>query len=173
MTRAGVVRLRENLKRNARATATVKSPGLFAMPVDEAQELSSGTCIPAKNTQHRARDHRDAALVNTSRCHALVRSIDDHPDSPRLQDLIDAASDLRCEFFLNLKTSRIAIDHSCELADTDNLGGGQVAHVSSADDRRHVVFAVRFEFDVAQDDHFVITLDLLEGTSQIFGGIAG
>src|SRR5580698_796212 len=42
----------------------------------------------------------------------------------------------------------------------------------AADDRRHVVLAERFEGDVAQYDHLVVTLDLLERTAQVVPGVA-
>ena len=40
-----------------------------------------------------------------------------------------------------------------------------------ADDRRHVMFAVRFEMDVAQDDYFVVALDFLKRPLEIRDGI--
>ena len=36
-----------------------------------------------------------------------------------------------------------------------------------ADDRRHVVFAMRLELDVAQHDHFVVAADFLEGAREV------
>src|SRR5258707_1796580 len=39
--------------------------------------------------------------------------------------------------------------------------------MNAADDRRHVMFAMRFETDVAQQHHFVITGHFLEGPQQI------
>jgi len=38
--------------------------------------------------------------------------------------------------------------------------------VGAADDRRHVVLAVRLEADVAQQHHLIVALDLLEGALQ-------
>jgi hypothetical protein len=35
-----------------------------------------------------------------------------------------------------------------------------------ADNRRHMMFAVRFELDVPQDNHFVIAVDLFESAAQ-------
>src|SRR5207302_1223321 len=40
-----------------------------------------------------------------------------------------------------------------------------------ADDRRNVVLAMRFEADVLEDDHLVVTIDLVEGTLQQLDGI--
>ena len=48
---------------------------------------------------------------------------------------------------------------------------GQVTHVRAADDRRHVVFAMALELDVAQHDEFVVALDFLEGARQVLLGI--
>ena len=41
------------------------------------------------------------------------------------------------------------------------------------DNRRHVMFAVRFERNIAQDDQFVIAFDFLEGALQELDRILG
>src|ERR1700694_3109813 len=43
--------------------------------------------------------------------------------------------------------------------------------MSTADDRRHVMLAVGFEPDIAQQHNFVVAADLLEGSLQILPGI--
>ena len=43
--------------------------------------------------------------------------------------------------------------------------------MNAADDRCDVMLAVRFEPDVAQQDHFIVASDFLEGAVKIFAGI--
>ena len=43
----------------------------------------------------------------------------------------------------------------------------------AADDRRHVMLAVRGEFDVAQHDHLVVTGNFFEGAAQFLARIFG
>src|SRR4051812_44808019 len=100
--------------------------------------------------------------MDAARRHALMYGVDYDGHTPWLQDIVDATSDLRREFFLNLEASRIAIDDTRELADSHDLVRWKIAHVSSADDGSHVVFAMGFELDISQHDHLVITLDLFE-----------
>ncbi len=81
--------------------------------------------------------------------------------------------DLRGEFLLHLETAREAVDHARQLADPDDPIARQIADVRAPDDGRHVMLAERFERDVAQHDHLVVALDLLEGAAQIGAGIGG
>src|SRR3546814_20867080 len=75
-------------------------------------------------------------------------------------------------FFFKQKTAyemRIS-DWSSDVCSSDL---GQVADVGLADDRRHVVFAVALELDVAQHDHLVVAGNLLEGALQVLARIVG
>ena len=100
-----------------------------------------------------------------------MRGVDDHADTARLEHHVDAVGDLRGQFLLHLEAPRIRIDDTRELADADDLVGRQVADMGAADDRRHVVFAERFEFDVAQHDHLVVAGHLLERAAQVVGRV--
>jgi hypothetical protein len=91
--------------------------------------------------------------------------VDHDPDAARFENVVDARGDLRGELLLHLKAARITVDDARELADADDPIGGQVSHMGVADNRRHVVLAKRFETNIAQHHHFIVTLDLLEGTS--------
>ena len=84
-----------------------------------------------------------------------------------LQHVVDAAGDFGRHLFLHLEAAREDVDHAGQLADADDLAGRQVTHVGAADDRRHVVLAVRFELDVAQHDHLVVAAGLLERAAQV------
>jgi hypothetical protein len=66
-----------------------------------------------------------------------------------------------------LEAPRESIHHARELADADHALSGQIAHVRAADDGCHVMLAEGFERDVAQHDHLVVSLDLLEGAPQV------
>ena len=79
--------------------------------------------------------------------------------------------DLRGHLLLHLEAAREDVDHARELADADDLVGRQVADMGAADDRRHVVLAVRLELDVAQHDHLVVAADFLEGAAQVLARV--
>ncbi len=109
--------------------------------------------------------------MDAARGHAFVRADHDHADATRLQHLLDAARDLRGHFFLDLEAARIGFDHAREFRDPDHCTIGDVADVGLADDRRHVVLAMAFVFDVAQHDHLVVAGDFLEGALEVVLGI--
>ena len=141
--------------------------------VYELQEFRPGPGIFAESARHVARDHGDRPFVYPARRHAFVRRIDDDPHPPRLQHLLHATGGLGGHFLLHLGTSRKTLDDPCKLADTDDLVGRQVTDMRAADDRRHVMLAVRFELDVSQHDHLVIAGHFLKGAAQILAGIDG
>jgi hypothetical protein len=97
---------------------------------------------------------------------ALVRRLADDGHAARLQDLLQRVGDLRRQLLLDLQAMGIGIDHTGELADADHALVRQVADMNPADDRHHVMLAVRLEPDVAQRHDFVVALDLLEGPLQ-------
>ena len=127
----------------------------------------------AERAEHLAGDHRHAALVDAARGHALVHRLDHDADAARLQHVVDAAGDLGRHLLLDLEATREDVDDARELRDADHLGRRQVAHVGPADDRRHVVLAVRLELDVAQHDHLVVAGHLLERAAQVVAGVDG
>jgi hypothetical protein len=65
----------------------------------------------------------------------------------------------------------VDVHHPRELADADDATLRDIGHPGAADDRRHVVLAMAFEANAAQDDHLVIAFDLLKGLLQDFGRI--
>jgi hypothetical protein len=64
---------------------------------------------------------------------------------------------------LDLQSFREHLDQARQLGNADHAVARQVADVDAADDRRHVMFAVRLEADVAQHHDLVVTAGLLEG----------
>src|SRR5690606_26769395 len=129
--------------------------------------------VVAEGAEHLRGHHAHAALVHAAGGHALVRADDHHAHAARLQHPLDAARDLRGHLLLHLEAARVGVHHPRELADADDLAIGQVADVRLADDRRHVVLAVRLELDVAQHDHLVVAGDLLEGAGEVLVRIQG
>jgi hypothetical protein len=60
-----------------------------------------------------------------------------------------------------------------ELADADDLVAREVGDRRLADDRRHVMLAVRLEGDVLEKHDLVVATDLLEGAAEMHGGVLG
>jgi hypothetical protein len=95
-----------------------------------------------------------------------MHGVDDDADTLRLQHGFDALCDLGRQLLLHLESTGEGIHDPCQLADPDDLVVRQITDVCLADDGRHMVFAMRFEVDAAQDDHLVVSLDLLERALQ-------
>ena len=85
--------------------------------------------------------------------------------------LPDRVGDLRGQPLLHLEAAGEAVKHPRELADPDHLVVRQVGDRRLADDRRHVVLAVRLERDVLQQHDLVIAADFLEGAAKMLRGI--
>src|SRR3546814_10341611 len=67
-------------------------------------------------------------------------------------------------------------DWSSDVCSSDLADDAVVRHVGDvrlADDRRHVVLAVGFKADVAQQHHLVVAFDFLEGALQEVEGVHG
>ncbi len=75
----------------------------------------------------------------------------------------DRVGDPRRHLLLDLQAAGVDLDNPGELADADDPTIGQVADVSLADDRHHVVLAMALERDVLEHDDLVVAADLLEG----------
>src|SRR3546814_3854197 len=74
------------------------------------------------------------------------------------------SSDLH--LLLDLQPPGIGLDDAGKLADADDPLIRQIGNMRLADDRDHVVLAMRNEADVAQHDHLVVAVGLLEGALQ-------
>ena len=70
---------------------------------------------------------------------------------------------------LRLQAVRKDVDDAGDLRQADHLAIRQVADMRLADDRHHVVLAMRDELDVLDDDHVVIAGDFLEGAAELVG----
>src|SRR5690242_6402340 len=101
----------------------------------------------------------------------MMRRPDDHSYALRTKDIVNGIGDLRRHLFLALQAPGIDVHDPGRLGDTDHAAIWNIGDPRPADDRRHVMLTMAFEADVAQYDHFGITLDLLEGLCQHFGRI--
>jgi len=142
-------------------SATLLATGRVRAP-DDAEKFSARARIGSEVPKQLTRDHRDAVLTHTTRCHAMMRCLDDHADAFRLEHILNAMGDLCGHGFLYLQAARECLDNTGEFADADNVAIRQVANVGPADDRRHVVLAMRLELDISQDNHFIVAVDFIE-----------
>ncbi|CRH70678.1 Uncharacterised protein [Chlamydia trachomatis] len=77
-------------------------------------------------------------------------------DSLGVKNLVDGVRDLRGQAFLNLGTTRVAFDDTCELRQASDLATARnITDVCPTVEREQVVFADRVEGDVANQDKFV------------------
>lgn len=105
--------------------------------------------------------------MDAASCHALVRCFDNDADALRLQNVLNAIRNLSGQFFLHLKTASKCLDHARKFADADDLIFWQVTDVRFANNRRHMMFAMRFKRDITEYDHLVVAFDLFEGAFKV------
>jgi len=141
------------------------------MVVDQRHELTPGSGIAPESPKHLAGHHCNTGFVNAAHCHALVRGFHDHADTLRCENVIYGVCNLSSQFFLDLQTFGIGFHHPCKFTDADNSIAGQISNMSTANDRQHVVLAMRLKPNVTKDDHLVITFDFFEGFLEIPDGI--
>ena len=79
----------------------------------------------------------------------------------------DSGDDVVGQGLLVLQAAGEDFNHSGQLGDADHLFTGQIGDRGLAQERREVVLAVALDLDVAQDDHVVIALHVLEGAAQL------
>jgi hypothetical protein len=91
-----------------------------------------------------------------------VAGLDDDRDAARLQHVVDRVGDLRRQLLLDLQPARIGIHDPRKLADADDAPVRQIGDVRAPDDRHHVVLAMAFHPDVAEQNDLVVAVNLLE-----------
>jgi len=99
--------------------------------------------------------------------HTVMHAFDDHANTLGLEHVLDTVGDLRRHGLLYLQAPGERFYDPCQFADADHFPIGQITHMNFAYDRSHMVFAVRLETDVAQDDHLIVAIDLIERAPQI------
>src|SRR3954471_24951844 len=77
-----------------------------ALDVETGHELMARSRIVAKTTEHPARHHAGAVLVNPAGRHAAVRGLDDDGDSLGPQNFLDHVRDLGRQALLDLQPAR-------------------------------------------------------------------
>src|SRR5262245_5775442 len=145
--------------------------GRATLQVDGRQELLTGHYLGPECSQHTAGYHRHVGFMYSSGGHAFVRGFYHHAHSKRLEYAVEARGDLGGHFLLNLKPFRIDVHETDKLGNSHNPLARQIADVNAADDRRYVVFAMRFEPDVAQQDDLVVAGDFFAGPLQVLARI--
>ncbi len=110
----------------------------------------------AKCAEHGAGNGLAVLLFDAAHLHAEVASFDDDADALRRNFFFDGLGDLACHAFLNLQATREHIYKARDFAESENFLAGQVSDVGFAEKRKDVVFAKAEEFDVLDDDHFVV-----------------
>src|SRR5262249_57999801 len=108
----------------------------------------------------------DIGFLHAADRHALMYGLDHHRHALRLQRLVDGLGDLRRHGLLGLQAPGEHLDHAGKLGDTDDAVGREISYMRLADERDHVMFAMRMQLDIAQHYDVVITGDLVEGAGQ-------
>ena len=101
------------------------------------------------------------------RCSAS--SITATPRGP--QRLVDGVGDLRRQALLRLQAAGEDVDDAGELRQPDDALRRVVGDVRLADERHHVVLAMRLERDVAHEHDVVVAADFLEDPVEDLGGL--
>ena len=97
-------------------------------------------------------------LLDATHLHAHMLTLNDYGYAERVESLLDALFDLRGETLLHLETASESIDDTRELAEPSDVVAWDVADMSLAEEREHVMFAHRIHFDVLDDNHLLILL---------------
>ena len=95
-------------------------------------------------------------FLNAAHLHAQMAGFDDYADALRSDFFLDRFRDLAGHAFLNLQPPREHIDQARDFAEAKNALLRQIGHVSLAEERKNMVFAKAEEFDVLDDDHFIV-----------------
>ena len=85
---------------------------------------------------------------------------------PGASAVLDRVGDLGGQCFLRLQALGENLDDAGELRQSDDAAFRDVGDVRDADERRDVVLAMALDADVAQHDHVVVAVDVLEGAVQ-------
>src|SRR6266567_819655 len=85
-----------------------------------------------------------------------MAGFDHYADALWLDYLLDGLGDLGGETFLNLQATGKQFDEARNLAEADDAAIGDVGDVDLAEEREQVVLAEAEDFDVFDDDHFIV-----------------
>ena len=160
-----------NAIRRSRISTAAETVVLVAYRRSRRSACRSSPATRAGSTDRRGRRRACgwspcyARLVDAARRHALVRALDDHRDAlGRSTSSIVLAICAVIFSWICRRWHRPRQRASFEIPTTRR--SRQIGDVGPADDRHHVVLAMRLEADVASAHHLVIAVGLLEGALQ-------
>ena len=85
---------------------------LLRTRVNHRHQFLPGDWIVTKTSKQPAGDKIRALLVDATVSHAVMCRLDHHTSALRLQNMLDAIGDLRCQAFLNLQPLGIRVDYA-------------------------------------------------------------
>jgi hypothetical protein len=97
-----------------------------------AEKFLAELWVIPEAAEHTTCDQIGVGLMHAARSHAMMRCPDEDANATRLERIADCIGNLRCQFFLNLKTPGIGFDEAGKLADADNAAIGNAAASTSA-----------------------------------------
>lgn len=105
-------------------------------------------------------------LLHATHLHAHVLGLYYYHHSLGMQSLLYRLADLLGQALLQLKAVAEHIHHTGYLAQSRNFAIGDVCHMNTSVEGKHVVFAERVEVDVLHYDHLVATFLMEDGALQ-------
>src|SRR3546814_16797572 len=93
--------------------------------------------------------------------YASMGCLDQHCTTLRIERPPESIGDVRLQPRRNLQPPGKGEEHTRQLRYPNHMVARQISNMGHADDRCHVVFAMRLEGDVLQKDNFIIAAHLL------------
>ncbi|VTZ59980.1 conserved hypothetical protein [Sinorhizobium medicae] len=91
---------------------------------------------------------------------------DHHRHAPGHEGLIDGPGDLRRHCLLRLQAAGVNIDDTGDFGKAEHATVRQVGDMGLADNRHHMVLAMRIERDVLFEHDIIVAGDFLEGSAE-------
>src|SRR5699024_9068201 len=138
--------------------------------VDQAHGLGAGSRL-AQLSAYGAGDRLGAGFTYAAHRHAQVLGFDNHNDAAWPQNLGDGLGDLGRESLLDLRPARIRVNQPRQFTQSGDAAAlmRDVADVRAAVKRHQVVLAHRPQFNVFDQDQFIVAH--VEGAAQYFFGV--
>ena len=83
-----------------------------------------------------------------------------------LKRILNGGRNLSCHGLLSLKPAGKAVQHPCQLGNTDNPAVRHIGDMSPPQNRHHVMFTMRLHRDIPQHHHIIIAFHLFKGAGQ-------
>ena len=91
-----------------------------------------------------------------------MTGLDNHGNALRIEMVLDALRDLGSQAFLDLQAARICLEHTGKLGNANHAVARHIGNRCLADDRSHMVFAMRLERNVLEQHQFIIAANFGE-----------